>query len=78
MYDIVTIINNIGNWVVYPFFVGLATIMFIYAGILFAISNGDPSKITRAKQAVIIGVIGVFIGVAAVALKGFIIYILGV
>lgn len=78
MNDPVTIIRNIGSWVVLPFFVGLATIMFIYAGILFATSAGDPSKITRARQAVLIALVGVFIGVAAKALVGFIGYVLGV
>jgi len=76
MNDIPTIINNIKDWVVYPFFYGLAVVIFIYAGILFVTSAGDPGKITRAKQAVIIGVIGVFIGVSAGILAGFIRYLL--
>ena len=78
MNDIVTIINHVRDWVVYPFFAGLAVVIFIYAGILFVTSAGDPGKITRAKQAVIIGVIGVFIGVSAGILAGLIKYILGV
>ena len=78
MNDIVTIIDNIKNYVVEPFFIGLATIIFIYAGILFATSSGDPSKITQARHAVIIGIIGVFIGVAATALTGLIKYLLGI
>ena len=78
MYELNVIVDNIRDWVVFPFFTGLAVIIFIYAGILFAISNGDPSKVTTARKAVIIGVIGVFIGVAAIILTNFVAYILGV
>jgi len=72
------IISNITNWIVLPFFTGLAVVIFIYAGILFAISNGDPGKITRARQAVIIAIVGIIIGVAAKFAEGFIKYLLGV
>ena len=76
MYTIVQIIDNIIRYIVYPFFLSLATLIFIYAGILFATSSGDPSKITRAKQAVMIAIIGIFIGVGSAYLLGFIKYII--
>ena len=63
------------NWVAYvlckvatpawQLFAGLAVIMFVVAGILFITSNGEPGKITAAKNAVIWAIVG--IAVASVA-----------
>ena len=39
----------------------LAVIMFIYAGILFVMSAGEPSKVDHAKQALKWAIIGVAI-----------------
>lgn len=43
---------------------GLATIMLVYAGILYVTSGGDPGKAGKAKQAVIYAIIGLAIGLA--------------
>jgi hypothetical protein len=44
---------------------GLAVIMFIVAGILFITANGEPGKITTAKNAVIWGVVGIIVATVA-------------
>jgi len=44
---------------------GLAVIMMIVAGILFITSNGEPGKITTAKQAVIWGIVGLLVAIIA-------------
>jgi len=43
----------------------LATLMIIWAGILFLTSAGDPAKVTKAKDALKWAVIGIAIAVAA-------------
>lgn len=58
------IMNNIVT-AVWQFFTGLAVIMFIVAGVLFLTSNGDPSKITTARHAVLWGVVGIIVAIAA-------------
>lgn len=77
MDDIITIIDRIRNWIVWPVFSGLVVIMIIYAGILFVTSAGDPSKITRARQAVLWAGVGVLVGLLAYAAVGFIKLIIG-
>lgn len=50
---------------IWPLCFGLAIIMFIVAGIMFITSNGDPGKVASARNAVIWGVVGVIVAVAA-------------
>jgi hypothetical protein len=57
--------DNIDSYIVYPIFFGLAVIMFTYAGILYLTSAGNPGNLGKAKEAVIWGVVGAIIGVAA-------------
>jgi hypothetical protein len=78
MYPIEVIIENVENYIISPIFFGSAIIMFIYAGILFITSAGDPSKITKAKTAVIFAIIGIFIGLLSHIATGFIRFIIGV
>ena len=47
---------------------GLSVIMFVVAGILFITSNGEPGKITTAKNAVIWGVVGIIVATMAFAI----------
>ncbi len=77
MNDLGTIIGNIISMVVWPVLFGAVTIMFIYAGILFAASVGDPSKITSAKNALLFAVIGLLVGVIAFLLPGILKDIIG-
>jgi len=78
MYPIATIIDNIRLWIIEPIFFGLAIIMFLYAGILFLIAEGDPSKLTKARQAVLWGVIGIVVGLLGYGIAGLLRSIVGV
>ena len=62
--DIVQIINIILNFL-WPIFAGFAVIMFLIAGFMFLTSQGDPSKVDTARQAVLWGVVGVVVGLIA-------------
>ena len=59
------IISNILSMILWPVFAGAVTIMFLYAGILFVTASGDPSKITKAKSAVMWAIIGTIVGIIA-------------
>jgi len=75
--EITTIINNVLSMVVWPVFVGAVVIMFIYAGFLFVSSEGDPTKITKAKMAVIWATVGIVVGILAYSAENIIKTILG-
>ena len=62
--DLPTLINKILT-LVWQFFVGLAVIMIIVAGILFLTAAGNPEKIVQARQAFLWGVVGIAVGVVA-------------
>ena len=74
---IVTVINNLINIVVWPLFIGLVVITFIYAGIMYLTARGEPGQISKANQAVIWGVIGVFVGLIAFFITNIVMVILG-
>ncbi len=57
---------------VWQFFFGISVIMFVVAGILFATSNGEPGKITTAKNAVIWGVVGIVVATIAFVIVNFV------
>lgn len=78
MENIDNILNNILSMVLWPVAFGLTIIMIIYAGIMFMIADGDPSKITKAKIALVFAVIGFVISVVAFSVPEFIKTILGV
>lgn len=54
-------------WIV---FTAVAVIMFVVAGILFLTAHGEPEKIKTARSAVIWGVAGVIVGIAAFSIIG--------
>ena len=54
----------------------LATIMIVWAGILYLTSGGNPQKIQTAKTALIYAVIGIVIALAASAISQIIMGIL--
>jgi len=60
-----TVINNVLSMVVWPTFVGAVVVMTIYAGFLFLSSAGDPTKLSKAKMAVLWTVVGIITGVLA-------------
>jgi hypothetical protein len=78
MSDLTVILDNIRSMVIYPVFVGLSVIMFMWAGILFLTASGDPAKIDKAKKAVIWGVVGIFVVFLAYSVNSFIKSILGI
>lgn len=59
-----TLIQNITNYI-FGVIGALAVLMFVWAGILFVSSGGNPGQITKARHALIYAVIG-----AAIALAG--------
>ena len=64
--------------VVWQLFAGLTVVMFVVAGILFVTSNGEPGKITTARNAVIWGVVGIVVATAAFAVVQFVSGLAGV
>ncbi len=56
---------------------GLAVIMFIWSGILYLTSRGDPGQLQKAHKALLYAVIGAAIALSAAALIALIKYILG-
>ncbi len=58
--------------IVWPIFVSAIIIMLVYAGFLFVTAQGDPSKITSAKHAVIWAVVGIIVGILAYSAYGII------
>ncbi len=59
------IITNLMDFIVWPIFVGAVVIMFVWAGFLFVTANGDPTKISTARKAVLWAVVGVVVGLVA-------------
>lgn len=78
MNDIDVIINNVLNMVMWPLFSGIVVIIFLYAGIMFLTASGDPTKIDKAKKAVIWGVVGIAVGILGYSAVSFIKMVLGV
>lgn len=62
--NIGTAVNNLAEYLFY-IFGGAAVVMFIWAGFMFLMAQGDPGKTNTAKQAVIWGIVGV--GVALIS-----------
>jgi len=52
-----------GTNAMWSIFVAVGVVMFLYAGFIFLTSEGDPGKMTKAKNAFLYGVIGVIVGV---------------
>jgi hypothetical protein len=70
--SITLLLNNIRTKIVWPIFAGLAIIMFIYAGIMFLTSSGDPGKLTKARDAVIWGAVGIVVALLSYGIIGFV------
>lgn len=51
--------------ILFTIFDGLVIIMVAYAGILYVIARGDPSKVTTANKALIWACVGVAVGLLA-------------
>jgi hypothetical protein len=53
----------------------LAVVMIIVGGILYAISSGDPSKITKAKNTIVYSVVGLILAFIAYAIVNWVIQV---
>jgi len=62
--DLRELIDSITN-VTGLVFGAFAVVCFIIAGILFLTSSGDSAKLTKAKDALIWGIVGVVVGILA-------------
>ncbi len=59
----VQVINRLLTMVVWPVFLGLVVIMFIWAGILYLTARGDPEKFKQANLAVLFAIIGIIVAI---------------
>jgi hypothetical protein len=74
--DLIKVISNIIKWVLG--FMGLVlTLMIIYGGFLWMSSGGDTEKISKAKNTITNGIIGLVIVVLAYTIANFVIKALG-
>ena len=62
-------INFLTNWF-FAIFLIVAVWFFIWAGFTFLTANGEPDKVTKARNQVLYGVIGVLVAVLAKGLIG--------
>lgn len=60
---VVTVINNFLTMVIWPIFLGLVIIMFIWAGILYLTARGDPEKFKKANLAVVFAIVGIIVAI---------------
>jgi hypothetical protein len=73
----VTVVDNLTYMVVWPIIVGLVIISFIWAGFLYLTAQGEPSKISAANKALVLGVLGIIIAILAFSAKRIIENLLG-
>ncbi len=62
---LMTLINNVVNFILFRLLVPIAAIMFVYAGFELLTAGGETSKLTKAKKIFTNVVIGLIIAVAA-------------
>ncbi len=72
------IIDRFLTIVVWPIFLGVVVIMFIYAGFLFLTAQGEPGKVSEAKKALIWAVVGIIVAIFAFSSYGLVARIIGV
>lgn len=74
--DFPTLIRKISEFIT-GIVASLAIIMFVWAGILFVTSAGNPGKIEQAKKALLYAIIGVAVVLAASGLIAVITAVIG-
>lgn len=74
--DVPTLIGKIIDYVL-TFIGALATLMFVWAGILFVVSGGDEGKVTKARNALMWAAIGLGIALAGKGLLAVIREVIG-
>lgn len=70
------LLTRVSNYIL-GFIATLAIIVFIWAGILFIISRGDPGKTKDAQNMILYAVIGIGIALAGKGLLGVITAVIG-
>lgn len=74
--DLTTTVQGIINTVI--FIVGmLAVVMIIIGGINYALSQGDPGKVKKAKDTILYGIIGLVVALLAFAIVQFVLSAIG-
>ena len=69
--DLTAIVRTIINTII--FIVGiLAVVMIVIGGINYALSQGDPGKVKKAKDTILYGVIGLVVALLAFAIVTFV------
>ena len=61
----------------FSIFIFLSIVIFIWAGILFLNSHGDPGKVEEARKAVLFAVIGIVVGLLGYVAVGLLRGLLG-
>lgn len=74
--DVPTLVRKITDYIL-VIIGALATLMFVWAGILFVISAGEPGQITKARNALMWAAIGLGIALAGSGLLAVIREIIG-
>ncbi|MBQ6395988.1 hypothetical protein IJH89_00165 [Candidatus Saccharibacteria bacterium] len=70
--DLVGMVKTIINVILY--IVGiLAVVMIIYGGVQYTISAGDQGTVTKAKNTIIYGIVGLVIAILAYAIVAFVV-----
>ncbi len=69
-------ISNVLNYV-YAFIGLVAVVVFIYNGLMYVMSNGEPARIKKATQGLVFAAIGLTIVLLAAVITNFIFSVIG-
>ena len=75
--NVMTIIDAVFSFI-WPLFAGFSVVMFVIAGFMFLLANGDVTKAGGARSAVIWGSVGVAVGVLAFSIPFLVKFTLGI
>ncbi|MBR3256946.1 hypothetical protein IKG02_01500 [Candidatus Saccharibacteria bacterium] len=74
--DIKTLVPKVVNALLYVIGI-LAVIMIIFGGITYTTSAGDSAKVTKAKNIILYGIVGLIVAILAYAIVNFVLTQLG-
>ena len=69
--DVMTIVGNILT-AAFVLVGVLGVVAVVYGGVQYIMSQGDPGKVKKAKDALLYGIIGIFVALAAFAITQFV------
>lgn len=64
------IVNRFLDIIVWPVFLSVSVVMFMWAGFLFLTAQGDPGKNATARKLIIWAVVGIVVAVFAFSIVG--------